>query len=166
MPTWGRGGAGNIVSDAQMQDQSKKIAEDLEANRSPTSSAAPPATSTPAQDYAHMGRGGAGNWCQPAELEREGEFTQPLDSTALPTSSKPLVSTPWHPETQELPVARVGRGGAGNFVWKDEERERKRAIEQEKVKAQVDEKVERDVELGLAKPPSVVLGGAKAGRGW
>jgi hypothetical protein len=113
-----------------------------------------------------MGRGGAGNWYQPNELEKEGKFVQPDDSTAVPTSSKPLVSTPWHPDTQELPVARSGRGGAGNFVWKDEEKEKLRAIEQEKAKEKVTQRVEEDVELGLMKPPGALLGGAKAGRGW
>ncbi|KAF2712932.1 hypothetical protein K504DRAFT_472454 [Pleomassaria siparia CBS 279.74] len=145
MPTWGRGGAGNILSDAQVQEQSKKVAEDLEANRSLTSSAAPPTTSTPStstQDYAHMGRGGAGNWYEPKELLKEGTFSQPSDSTALPTTSKPLISTPWHPDSQELPVARSGRGGAGNFVWKDEERERSRREEMEKAKERVSEETD------------------------
>ena len=113
-----------------------------------------------------MGRGGAGNWYQPTELEKEGNFTQPADSTAIPTTSKPQVSTPWHPESQELPVARAGRGGAGNFVWKDEEKERKRAEDEERAREKLNEKVERSVEEGLAKPGAALLGGAKAGRGW
>lgn len=113
-----------------------------------------------------MGRGGAGNWYQPTELEKEGTFTQPSDATAIPTSSKPHVSTPWHPETQELPVARAGRGGAGNFMWKDEEKERLKREEEERTMEKVNEKVERDVEAGLAKPGAAVLGTTKAGRGW
>ena len=71
-----------------------------------------------------MGRGGAGNWYQPTELQKEGTFTQAVDATAIPTSSKPQISTPWHPEGQEMPVARSGRGGAGNFVWKSEEQKK------------------------------------------
>jgi len=113
-----------------------------------------------------MGRGGAGNWYQPAALEKEGTFAQPLDATTLPTSPKPQISTPWHPENQELPVARSGRGGAGNFVWKDEEKEREREAELERVKEKVNERVERDVEMGLQKPGAVVFGGQRAGRGW
>lgn len=166
---WGRGGAGNIAQQEQLQEQSKKLAaEDLEANRSLTSDAAPPAkTSSQPSEYAHMGRGGSGNWYQPKELEQSGSFQQPADSTAAPsTSTKPNVSTPWHPEGQELPVARAGRGGAGNFVWKDEEREAKRNEEEKKVKEKVSEGVERDVEAGLAKPGAAVLGSPKGGRGW
>ncbi|KAF2476998.1 uncharacterized protein BDR25DRAFT_276641 [Lindgomyces ingoldianus] len=166
MPTWGRGGAGNIVSEAQVQEQARKVAEDLEANRSLTSSAAPVAQSSQPQEYAYSGRGGAGNWYQPSELEKQGSFVEPSDSTAIPTSTKPNISTPWHPENQEMPVARAGRGGAGNFVWKDEEKERVRREEEEARKGEVKEKVERDVELGLAKPGAAVLGGVKAGRGW
>lgn len=113
-----------------------------------------------------MGRGGAGNWYQPTELQKEGTFTQPSDSTAVPTSSKPQVSTPWHPEGQEMPVARSGRGGAGNFVWKSQEQEKKQMEDEEKKKEVVREVVERDVEAGLAKPPGALLGNDKTGRGW
>lgn len=113
-----------------------------------------------------MGRGGAGNWYQPSKLAEEGQFIQPSDSTALPSDSKPQVSKPWHPENQELPVARAGRGGAGNFVWKDEQKDRKRKEDEERLREQVEEKVERDVEAGLEKPGQAVLGGVKAGRGW
>lgn len=112
-----------------------------------------------------MGRGGAGNWYQPSELEKEGTFTQPSDATAIPTSSKPQISTPWHPEGQQLPVARSGRGGAGNFVWNSEEQARREREEEERKRALVREGVERDVELGLAKPPGAVLG-RETERGW
>ncbi|KAF2738803.1 hypothetical protein EJ04DRAFT_26988 [Polyplosphaeria fusca] len=168
MPSWGRGGAGNIVSEEQVKEQNRKIAEDLEANRPLAASAAPPAQSSPdpPPEYSHMGRGGAGNWFQPKELEQSGSFSQASDSTAQPTTSKPNVSTPWHPDNQELPVARAGRGGAGNFVWKDEDKERQEREQQVKAKERLNEQVEKDVEFGLQKPGAVVLGGAKAGRGW
>ncbi|KAF2264883.1 hypothetical protein CC78DRAFT_532751 [Lojkania enalia] len=113
-----------------------------------------------------MGRGGAGNWYQPKELSNEGTFTQTSDSTALPTTSTPNISTPWHPENQQMPIARVGRGGAGNFVWQDEDKELERRGNEERVKKGLEEKVERDVEAGLAKPRAAVLGGEKAGKGW
>jgi GTPase involved in cell partitioning and DNA repair len=112
-----------------------------------------------------MGRGGAGNWYQPTELRNEGTFSQPADSTAIPTSSKPQVSTPWHPEGQELPVARSGRGGAGNFVWKSEEQGNREREDEERRKESVREEAERSVEAGLAKPPGVLLG-KETERGW
>ncbi|KAL1600690.1 hypothetical protein SLS60_007078 [Paraconiothyrium brasiliense] len=159
----GRGGAGNII---RAQEQSKKAVEDVEAQRTPTADAAPPTSTTSSQSYAHTGRGGAGNWYQPSQLAKEGTFSTPSDSTALPTTSKPNVSTPWHPENQQMPVARAGRGGAGNFVWKDEEEEKRQKEEREKLGEKVSENVERDVEAVLAKPPGALLGGVKAGRGW
>ena len=65
-----------------------------------------------------------------------------------------------------MPVARAGRGGAGNFVWGNAEDEKDKAEHEEKRKEQVSEDVEKDVEAGLAKPPGALLGGVKAGRGW
>lgn len=65
-----------------------------------------------------------------------------------------------------MPVARAGRGGAGNFVWKDPEEEKKTAEEVQRRKEELSEGVEKDVEAGLAKPGAALLGGVKAGRGW
>ncbi|KAF2637205.1 hypothetical protein P280DRAFT_472382 [Massarina eburnea CBS 473.64] len=165
----GRGGAGNIL---RAREQSKTTAEDIETNRSPASSEAPPATSSPLptnsnQEYAHTGRGGAGNWYQPSELSKTGTFSSPSDTTTLPTADKPQISTPWHPENQEMPLAKAGRGGAGNFIWgSGEGEEEKKKEDEKKVKEEVGKKVEMDVEAGLAKPPGAFLEGAKAGRGW
>lgn len=112
-----------------------------------------------------MGRGGAGNWYQPTELQKDGTFTQPGDSTAIPTSPTPQISTPWHPEGQELPVARSGRGGAGNFVWKSEEQAKEEKEADVAAKQDLREQVERSVEAGLAKPPGALLG-KPVEKGW
>ncbi|KAF1919111.1 hypothetical protein BDU57DRAFT_129865 [Ampelomyces quisqualis] len=166
---YGRGGAGNIL---QAKEESKKVAEDVEANRASSSTTAHPAQPISQQlsDYAHMGRGGAGNWYEPKELQKDGTFTQPSNATAIPTASKPQISTPWHPEGQELPVARSGRGGAGNFVWRSEEQTRReregRELDELKKKAVVSQEVERDVEAVLARPGAAKLGEDKLGRGW
>jgi hypothetical protein len=112
-----------------------------------------------------MGRGGAGNWYQPTSLQKEGTFTQPTDSTAIPTSAKPQVSTPWHPEGQELPVARSGRGGAGNFVWKSGQAGGEEGDDEKSRKERVRLGVERSVEMGLQKPAGAVLG-REVEKGW
>lgn len=112
-----------------------------------------------------MGRGGAGNWYQPTELQKEGTFTQAADATAIPTSSKPQISKPWHPEGQELPVARSGRGGAGNFMWKSEESTKAQSQDEEKRIEGLRNEVERSVEAGLAKPPGALLG-KETQKGW
>jgi hypothetical protein len=148
------------------------MTQDIEANRTAANTNVQPAQTTSQQpsEYAHMGRGGAGNWYQPTELQKDGTFTQAADSTAVPTSSKPQISTPWHPETQEMPIARSGRGGAGNFVWKSDEQIRKekdgRELDELKKKETVSQEVERDVEAVLARPGAARLGGDKLGRGW
>jgi hypothetical protein len=114
-----------------------------------------------------MGRGGAGNWYQPTELQKEGTFSQATDSTAMPTSSKPQISTPWHPEGQEMPVARSGRGGAGNFFWTSDEQARKekedRELDERKKKESVSQEIERNVEAVLARPGAAKLGQEKLG---
>lgn len=187
---YGRGGAGNIL---QAKEDSKKFStvrephhdritkalfssannhQDIEANHPSTStySSTLSQSSQPLSEYVHTGRGGAGNWYQPAELSKEGTFTQQTDSTAIPTSSKPQISTPWHPEGQELPVARSGRGGAGNFVWKSEEQVKKEREGRELEEMRVRKDVEKDVEAALAMPGKARLGEAKvgsvSGRGW
>lgn len=65
-----------------------------------------------------------------------------------------------------MPIARSGRGGAGNFVWKSEQAASLEKERMERREEEVRESVERGVEAGLAKPPGVVLGGEKGGRGW
>ncbi|KAF2824749.1 hypothetical protein CC86DRAFT_325942, partial [Ophiobolus disseminans] len=165
---YGRGGAGNIL---QAKEDTKKAASDIEAAHASTTTqpTAEPTPQQPPSDYAHMGRGGAGNWYQPTALSKDGTFTQPADATTQPTSSQPAVSTPWHPEGQELPVARSGRGGAGNFVWRSEEQVRLeregREMQDMKRKEDVSEAVERDVERGLQMPGRARLGGEKVGSG-
>lgn len=65
-----------------------------------------------------------------------------------------------------MPIARAGRGGAGNFVWESEE-DKKRKVEAERNRLrEAEEAVVRDVEKGLKMPEKVVLGGVKGGRGW
>lgn len=66
----------------------------------------------------------------------------------------------------ELPIGRAGRGGAGNFVWKEEEDGRVREEREKERERAVAERVVEDVEKGLARPGRAVLGGVKGGRGW
>jgi len=172
MPTWGRGGAGNIVSDEQIAESTRRQAEDLEANTTSTSIPNPLSSTNPPpsytlQDCAHMGRGGAGNWFVPAESPLPSSSDPTSSTTEAPAaSSKPNVSKPWTPPDTELPIARGGRGGAGNFVWEsEEEKRRKEELKREREEG-VRERVAGEVEKGLKMPERVVLGGVKGGRGW
>jgi hypothetical protein len=77
MAPYGRGGAGNYEA---IQRENQKINKDLEASQSAADSAtnnfAPPdlAERSEAQ-YAHTGRGGAGNYYSPRNLAEHGNFS-------------------------------------------------------------------------------------------
>lgn len=112
-----------------------------------------------------MGRGGAGNWFQPSTLSSDGTFSQTgVDATAAPVSAERNVSKPWTPEGVELPVARQGRGGAGNMVWKSEEMWR-REKEDEQRRRELIEREAREV-AGVAESWEGGVWGAEGGRGW
>ncbi|KAF2139602.1 uncharacterized protein K452DRAFT_62745 [Aplosporella prunicola CBS 121167] len=179
--SWGRGGAGNI---GMGEEASRRAAEDTEAANpvvvSPTATS-PTTTSTP-QEYAHMGRGGAGNYYSPATLAQTGATT---DTTAhsTPTAEPPLKdlssstspnisssgTTTTTPPTSasasrpETPLARTGRGGAGNFVWgggseRSAERVRAQHEERKRREEEVRASVQADVERGLPRPGRAFLG--------
>ncbi|EOD47066.1 hypothetical protein UCRNP2_6202 [Neofusicoccum parvum UCRNP2] len=188
---WGRGGAGNIQQGAQLAEASKqRAAEDPESANPPGGASPPPgpATSQP-QEYAHMGRGGAGNFYSPAELASTGRFDS--SGTATTTTAEPPPqplenldsSSGWwntatgpapaakgdaqqQQEQIETPIARTGRGGAGNFVWGGGSERRAEQIRKEwgelrEAQRNVAEKVEEDVEKALPKPGKAWLGGGK-----
>ncbi|QDS73691.1 hypothetical protein FKW77_003033 [Venturia effusa] len=156
----GRGGAGNYW---QAQEAAKKREADLEAaQRNPSTQSPPPSTSTATtqkpvpsninQDYAHMGRGGSGNWYEPKTLAETGAFSAP----EAPESTKPL-----HASKEIVSdTRRRGRGGAGNFVW-DEGGDEKEAAREEVKEIELKEMVARDVEAGLMRPPRVVKRGGE-----
>ena len=88
MPAYGRGGAGNIEAATILPAAIKAAPKDLEKN-APAPSAAEdylesrtnlasyagtPHDQLHNQQYAHMGRGGAGNYYSPWELQMRGEF--------------------------------------------------------------------------------------------
>lgn len=64
-----------------------------------------------------------------------------------------------------MPIARSGRGGAGNFVWRSEEQAKKEKEAEEATKESLREEAERSVEAGLAKPPGALLGKTTE-KGW
>jgi hypothetical protein len=78
MAPYGRGGAGNY--EQAISRENEKINNDLEANQSAAETAGvnyiPPdiAERSEAQ-YAHTGRGGAGNYYSPRELVEQGKFS-------------------------------------------------------------------------------------------
>ncbi|KAL1639282.1 hypothetical protein SLS58_008124 [Diplodia intermedia] len=215
---WGRGGAGNIQQATEASKQRASEAQDLEAANHPTTSssaaATPSDTATAAspQQYAHMGRGGAGNFYSPSALASTGTFvnadTNPSSTTsaaastaeppAAPLSNLDSSSNWWNTATtttatasptttssspgsngnqqqqaaEAVPVARTGRGGAGNYVWGTADVSERRAEQirrewgelREREKG-VKQKVAEDVEIAVPKPPSAVLGSGRSSSG-
>ncbi|KAF4307885.1 hypothetical protein GTA08_BOTSDO03442 [Botryosphaeria dothidea] len=185
---WGRGGAGNIqqAAEASKQQQQQRGAEDLEAAKPPTTATDPTANNSAAapQEYAHMGRGGAGNFYSPAALAQTGTFEQPITSTTAEPPPTPLenldsssgwwntatsaaaAATNGEGEQQETPIARTGRGGAGNFVWGGGSERRAEQLRKEwgqlrEKQKDVESKVAEDVEKALPPPGKAWLGDGK-----
>lgn len=94
-----------------------------------------------------MGRGGSGNWYEPKILVETGAFSAP----EAPEASKPLQAS----KEVVSDTRRRGRGGAGNFVWDEDENRETEEVKEIELK----EMVVRDVEAGLTRPPRVVQRG-------
>lgn len=160
MPPYGRGGAGNYDA---VQRENEKIANDLESSQSAAESAMdsymPPDIAEKGEaQYAHTGRGGAGNYYSPQDLSQTGNFsgadTSHIlgDGTPAPPSedAKPAAPPAFDgmPSATGGPTAKTGRGGAGNFDFGINEAERKAAREHEEAD-QKQQKLRDDVEKGV-----------------
>jgi hypothetical protein len=90
-----------------------------------------------------MGRGGAGNWYSPKDLSQTGKFeTSPEQAPGDgKIADKEVTSESRH----------RGRGGAGNFIWIDEDEE-KANQQKEEMEIELKEIIAKDVEEGLARP--------------
>nr|OQO17749.1 hypothetical protein B0A51_13791 [Rachicladosporium sp. CCFEE 5018] len=101
----GRGGAGNIQA---VQQEKDRIANDLESGSKTVAKERPTVAEVKHNDqqYAHSGRGGAGNYYSPKELSESGKFST---GDAASTASGSIAST-------QL-VRKYGRGGAGNYEF-------------------------------------------------
>lgn len=91
---------------------------------------------------------------KPSELTEAG-LTQTTSPSANPILTKKIIAQ------ANKPVYRGGRGGAGNYVDPEIEKKLKMERDQEE-RRKVEERVERDVELGLSKPPQAYGGLAGA----
>lgn len=153
MPYAGRGGAGNIQA---VDEASKRIAEDIEANHGAVKSYTLPAQSQDDQQYARVGRGGAGNFYSSQELSDAekaglGDGINSLGSGAVEASKTAPAE----------PTRTFGRGGAGNFSFDSGENQDRASLkkleEDEQKKLQLNEQVEKGVEQTLAMPPKAKL---------
>jgi hypothetical protein len=167
MAPYGRGGAGNYDA---LQRDNEKINSDLEASQSAadnaTNSYAPPdiAEKSEAQ-YAHTGRGGAGNYYSPQDLSQTGNFVGAQtshilgDGTPVPSDNTRPAAAP-----AAAPPPKTGRGGAGNFDFGINEAERKAARQHEEAdrrQQQLKQDVEKGVQENLAFPSKAKLPGGE-----
>lgn len=137
MPPFGRGGAGNIKAITQ---ENARISADLEANQSSADNALNAHAHTESdhlhrqitpQQYANIGRGGAGNLVDAKDLE---EPAPSVDSGAKSASMPGGVA--------------YGRGGAGNQEFSAGVREGQR-VEKEREEQVTREKLTREIEKGV-----------------
>ena len=96
MPTHGRGGAGNILADADVQAINQRTSHDLEANQQAaedyTAARRAKGSSKVEQQYQSTGRGGAGNFLYPSTLDAASMFFSP-GVGADTAAAEPLSST-------------------------------------------------------------------------
>lgn len=153
MPAYGRGGAGNIQA---IEQEKVRIAADIEANHGPTGfhtneSIPLEYTRHEGQTYAHMGRGGMGNYYSPKESNRSGEVK---DSRTL--KDRGVV------EDSNQAAKTYGRGGAGNYAVSlsiNEERAARERQAEERTREKLRQDVENGVQQHLALPPKAKLAG-------
>ena len=170
---YGRGGAGNIYA---VEQETARVQADLEANNSssnikdgqPTDQ-----TRQGEQQYAHSGRGGAGNYYSPQTLTETGSFNNATRSHILGDGTQAPAATANSPDinassnnTGEQSSSglsrKVGRGGAGNYAFGVSESEEKAALkrlDEEQRRQQVQADVEKGVEEMLAPPPKARVTG-------
>lgn len=159
----GRGGAGNYQNAKQELD---RAAQDIEASRTAQHLAMTSDQQSAGTDqrYAHSGRGGAGNYYSPQELNSTGTFaSNDVKATNEPvTGSSASTSTPSSALIE--PARKVGRGGAGNMVFGvtlDEERAIRRSHDEKQKQDKVKADVEASVHAAIPEPPKAKLPGSQ-----
>jgi len=172
---YGRGGAGNIIG---VEQRCTRAFVDLEANqqelRTDRRNPVPPGhMQREEQQYAHVGRGGMGNYCRPHQLSERGYFNDANRSHILGDGTQPPGETSIHSSKAGLPsgntdqsstdsTRRIGRGGAGNMafaVTADEELGARKRMHQQQVQDKLRADIERRVRDSLAIPEKAKLPG-------
>ena len=98
----------------------------------------------PCSDYAHAGRGGAGNWYSPADVQKYGDFLSQIVARNNVMGARE--------------AGYYGRGGVGNFTFVGQEQsivEEKKILEEQ---GKQKEKMVRYVSANLERPEKAHLG--------
>lgn len=170
---YGRGGAGNIQA---AEEQTVRAATDLEANgggaNGQNASSGVDNAPNSEQQFAHVGRGGAGNYYSPTELNATGHFNDVDrshvlgDGTLQPASTTDNNAPPSYTSAQPTttPSRSYGRGGAGNYLFgtsESAEAAARKKAEEEQQQATLRANIEKAVEDHLPAPPKAKLSGAE-----
>ena len=153
MPSYGRGGAGNIQA---VEQANAKIFADLEANQATaeTQNKEPLPTDyleREQQQYVHTGRGGMGNYASPRDLKDNG-VTMDRDSTSQVANDS--ARTP-------------GRGGAGNYAFGASQSQRRAAqerLKEDQSRERLKLEIEKSVKETLAMPQKAKVPGGEPHR--
>ncbi|KAF2668614.1 hypothetical protein BT63DRAFT_425910 [Microthyrium microscopicum] len=96
---------------------------------------------------------GSGNWYAPKQLEAEGKFVMGNVNRRASRVPKERIGGL---DDGAMESRRVGRGGAGNFIW-EAEMEKRALAEKEKKVEEIHMDILKGVEAGLAKPGKAFL---------
>lgn len=146
--SYGRGGAGNINT---VSAQNARIAEDLEANQSPSDSFT---TASPLeiQQPSYIGRGGSGNYADRKESKHWDDLGRAEEATFASMRQ----------QTGQARSPTYGRGGAGNFASgapavESKLKASRKNTEDELKRDKLQQDIEREVEERLAMPQKAKL---------
>jgi hypothetical protein len=95
-------------------------------------------------------------WVEPKSLCAQGLVQEaspnPTSTASTTPSSSASISGTKRTAGQSKPTYRGGRGGAGNYTDFEADEKRRRE-EKERLRAEMEKRVEADIEAGLARPP-------------
>ncbi|KAM7202078.1 hypothetical protein V8F20_004532 [Naviculisporaceae sp. PSN 640] len=148
----GRGGAGNWYSKKDVEEAEKSQQQaDIEAQKAHQPSAAGPANPIAAStQYHRAGRGGAGNFHDPAATAAGPDA---IDPAAVQQQEEQIEKLKAAVAAQKPRMGGMGgRGGVGNWSMNQSLSAEKQAEEEQKKVQEVELRVLKDVDAGLAMP--------------
>ncbi|KAI0876083.1 hypothetical protein GGS24DRAFT_514607 [Hypoxylon argillaceum] len=148
----GRGGAGNLYSQKDIEDAAAKDrTEDPEAQKRPqqdsNTTASSTTTTTTTGALSRSGRGGAGNFAAAAPAPVSPPLTPTMPS--LTGMVSPYASS----SSSATGTKYSGRGGAGNWGDSSEGAQRARAEQDQRRKEALDAGIAREIRASLPQPP-------------
>ncbi|PSS03805.1 hypothetical protein BD289DRAFT_478291 [Coniella lustricola] len=146
----GRGGAGNFISQKDVQEAERAQnnndpeAQKLPQPQPPSDGTAPASAAPEAPVYVRSGRGGSGNYAEPPTIDESRAREEVVSKTKAAVDAS-LAGKPR--------VRLSGRGGAGNWTDGVVDKDADDAADPEVKQQQIEDQVAHDIEAMLAPPP-------------